>query len=117
MVFEHLQQTAILRAIGDMQLEEREKPTGVNMSFNFFPERLPADLRTTPTAGLRKIYEAVAAIVYPETGAKAAIEWTLEMGTMQLDLKFSEDHAEAARDAWPQVKKLIGNIQTQHLRN
>jgi hypothetical protein len=117
MSFEAIRLNKILRAIGDMQLKERTSPPGVNMSFVFHTERLPADLTATPTAGLRPIYEAMAKLVYPETGVKGAVEWTLEFGDMQLDLKFNGNDAQAAREAWPQVKQAIANLRTQHLRN
>jgi hypothetical protein len=112
---QRIQYTRILGAISHMDLVEHPINSAVHMTFEFHPERLPAEL--SPPSGLKKITDAVASVVIPEMGQRGAVEWTLAMGEAKLELKFAGDDAEQARNSWPSVMAAIQNLRSQHLLN
>ncbi len=112
--FQRIQFQKILGAIVHTELVEKPKDDAVIMAFEFAPERLPAELGVFPL-NLKRAMDAVREIVVPEAGKPEKTE--IFTDGMRVEFKFTGDHAEEARDAWPSVESAIQNLKSQHLRN
>jgi len=114
--FQRIQYNKLLSAITHMELVEHPKTDAVHMTFEFAPEKLPAEFGVPPLA-LKKIADAMSTLVIPEMGERGKVEWSMDMGDMRLELKFNGERAEEARNAWPSITSAIQNLKSQHLLN